>query len=85
MTRNLLCIALIAGALTSSLAAQTPEMPPLVNQTDPTQRLVPKPTPLASGVRAAKPSVHLGPGFREAKPSSHLSPNVQTPEVKDRD
>ncbi|WP_147110708.1 hypothetical protein [Tateyamaria sp. syn59] len=85
MARNLLCTAVIAGALASSVTAQSPEMPPLVNQTDPTQRLVSKPTPLTSGVRAAKPSVHLGPGFREAKPSSHLSPNVKTPEIKDRD
>ncbi|MBY5934527.1 hypothetical protein KUV51_16075 [Tateyamaria omphalii] len=85
MAQHLLCTALIAGALASSLAAQSPQMPPLVNQTDPTQRLVPKPTPLTSGVREATPSTHLGPGFREAKPSSHLSPNVRTPRIKDRD
>ncbi|APX12624.1 hypothetical protein [Tateyamaria omphalii] len=77
--------AAILAAISTMAQAQAPDIPPLVNQTDPTQPLVPKPAPLTSGVREAKPSTHLGPGFREAKPSSHLSPNVQTPQVEDRD
>ncbi len=48
------------------------------NLTQPKVIQRPAPNRFTSGVRAAKPSSHLGPNFRAAKPSSHLGPNFRT-------
>ncbi|GGX44659.1 hypothetical protein GCM10007385_10770 [Tateyamaria omphalii] len=66
-----ICTTLPATAENATRNANSSVMQPNVIQR-------PAPNRFTSGVRAAKPSSHLGPNFRTAKPSSHLGPNFRT-------